>query len=154
MQKETPSNSKEAWYQALPIDPTSRQPVRTQIKHWAQEQWTKEWEKQKEKVPPDKRPTAYNTWPQLNIHYNFTKAESSLAIQLYTEKTGLNAFLASHKVPGITASCLCGHPKQTVKHIILFCPKHHNRTTFLGSANTSDLHYILSNRDTLHKALH
>ena len=38
MQKETPSNSKEAWYQALPIDPTSRQPVRTQIKYWAQEQ--------------------------------------------------------------------------------------------------------------------
>src|SRR6266516_7244323 len=27
MQKETPSNSKDAWYQALPIDPTSRQPV-------------------------------------------------------------------------------------------------------------------------------
>ncbi len=33
MRKETPSNSKEAWYQALPIDPTSRQPVQTQIKH-------------------------------------------------------------------------------------------------------------------------
>src|SRR6266487_5502159 len=33
IQKETLSNSKEAWYQALPIDPTSRQPVQTQIKH-------------------------------------------------------------------------------------------------------------------------
>src|SRR6266536_4832860 len=33
MQKETPSNSKDTWYQALPIDLTSRQPVRTQIKH-------------------------------------------------------------------------------------------------------------------------
>src|SRR6266487_4909415 len=33
MQKETPSNSKDTWYQALPIDPTSRQPVQTQIKH-------------------------------------------------------------------------------------------------------------------------
>ena len=154
MQKETPSNRKEVWYQALLIDPTSRQPVRTQIKHWAQEQWTKEWEKQKEKVPPDKRPTAYNAWPQLNIHHNLTKAESSLAIQLRIEKTGLNTFLASHKVPGIAASCLCRHPRQTIKYIILFCLEYYNCITFLSLANTLDLHYILSNKDILYKALH
>ena len=33
MQKETLSNSKEAWYQALPIDPTFRQLIQTQIKY-------------------------------------------------------------------------------------------------------------------------
>ena len=33
IRKETLSNRKEAWYQALPIDPTSRQPIQTQIKH-------------------------------------------------------------------------------------------------------------------------
>src|SRR5437016_14563525 len=36
--KTTPGNRKEAWFNSLPIDLMSRQPVQTQIRKWAQEQ--------------------------------------------------------------------------------------------------------------------
>jgi hypothetical protein len=106
------------------------------------------------KVLPDRRSTAYSVWPQLNIHQHLTKAESSLAIQLRIEKTGLNAFLFDSKVPGITAACSCGHPRQTVKYIMLLCLDRSDRTTFPDLANPLNLHSILSNRGTLRKALH
>jgi hypothetical protein len=88
-----------------------------------------------------------------SIHEGLTRAESSLATQLRTEKTGLKAFLYDYKVPGVTATCTCRHPRQTVKHVMLFCPDQVDRTTVLTTPGSTDLHYILSNRDTLRKAL-
>ena len=88
-----------------------------------------------------------------SIHEGLTRAESSLATQLRTEKTGLKAFLHDCKVPGITATCTCGHPRQTVKHVMLYCLDRSNHTTFLGGSVLIDFYHILSNKDTLRKAL-
>ena len=153
IRKTTPGNRKEAWFDSLGIDSTSRQPVRIQIRKWAQEQWTKEWEEHRDKIPPDKRPTAYTNRMHPSIHDSLTKTESSLAIQLRTERTGLKAFLYDRKVPNVTATCTCGHPRQTVKHVMLYCLDRSDRTTFLGRSGLIDFHYILSNKDTLLKAL-
>ena len=69
---------------------------------------------------------------------NLTKAQSALATQLRTEKIGLRAFLFSRKVPGITPDCDCGWPRQTAKHIILYCPNVIDRPQMLRDAGTTD----------------
>ena len=48
----------------------------------------------------------------------------SLITQIHTEKIGLNAFLAEHRVPEYLAQCPCGWRRQTAKHIICFCPQY------------------------------
>jgi hypothetical protein len=125
----------------------------SQIRKWAYKQWTIAWEKHRDKIPPDKRPTAYRSRMHPSKHEGLTRAESSLVIQLYTEKTGLRAFIYNCKVPGITATCTCRHLQQTVKHAMLFCPDQGDYTTFLTTPGSTNLHYILSNRDALCKTL-
>ena len=153
IRKTTSGNQKEAWFNSLPIDLMSRQPVQTQIRKWAQEQQTKAWEEHQDKIPLDKHSIAYKTRIHSSIHKGLTRAESSLATQLRTEKTGLRAFLHDCKVPGVTATCTCRHPRQTVKHVMLYCLDRSDRTTFLGRLGLIDFHYILANKDTLRKAL-
>ena len=88
-----------------------------------------------------------------STHDSLTRAESSLATQLRIEKTRLKAFFYNYKVPGVTATCTCRHPRQTVRHVMLYCLDRGDRTTFLGSRGLIDLYYILLNKDTLYKAL-
>lgn len=48
------------------------------------------------------------------------KAESSLAIQLHTEKMGLAAFHA-HRVPdSVSLTCRCGWRQEDPKHVFIF----------------------------------
>ena len=49
-------------------------------------------------------------------------AEAAIATQFRSEKTGLRAYLAAWGVPGFEPSCKCGHPKETVHHVVLRCP--------------------------------
>ena len=59
------------------------------------------------------------------LHQGLRKAESSLAVQLRTEKVGFAAFLYERKVPGVLSpACECGWRRQDPKHIIVFCPNH------------------------------
>ncbi|TQS37138.1 hypothetical protein Golomagni_02398 [Golovinomyces magnicellulatus] len=53
-----------------------------------------------------------------------TKHEATAVMLLRSEVIGINAWLASIKVPGITPECTCGEHTQTVKHILCFCPEH------------------------------
>lgn len=88
-----------------------------------------------------------------SIHNSLIRAKSSLAIQLCIEKTGLKAFLYNHKVPGVIATCTYRHPRQTVRHVMLYCLDQGDRITFLSRQGLIDFHYILLNKDTLRKAL-
>jgi hypothetical protein len=88
-----------------------------------------------------------------SIHESLTKAESSLTTQLRAERIGLKAFLYDYKVPNVTATCTRGYPRQTVRHVMLYCLDRSDHTTFLGRLGLIDFHYILSNKDTLRKAL-
>ena len=40
------------------------------------------------------------------------------------EVIGLNAWLATIQVPNITPACPCGWHAQTVRHILLYYPRH------------------------------
>ena len=86
-----------------------------------------------------------------HLHNNLSRAESSLATQLRTEKVGLNAFLAQQRVPGVAPSCTCGYSSQTVKHVILFCPHIDRSSVHFGPS--TDLRYILTNPDSLRKVV-
>lgn len=77
--------------------------------------------------------------PPLRNHLNTLQAQ----YQLRTEKIGFNAFLARQRVSGLTPSCFCGYPNQTVKHIMLFCPSLDRSNQQLGPS--SDLNTIPSN---------
>jgi hypothetical protein len=112
------------------------------------------WVKRRNKIPPDKRATAFvrdDPLKDLHLHKGLRKAESSLATQLCTEKIGFNAFLARQRVPNVTPNCYCGYPNQSVKHIMLFCPDIDRLYKHLGPL--SDLKSILSNVNSLKKAV-
>jgi hypothetical protein len=72
------------------------------------------------------------------LYRGLSKAESSLAIQIRTEKIGLGAFLSKRKVPGWEPACVCGFPQQTAKHVIKYCPARSNRTLLYKMAATED----------------
>ena len=50
------------------------------------------------------------------------KGARLLAEVLCTEVIGLNAWLALVNVPWISRACQCEFIKQTVQHVLLFCP--------------------------------
>lgn len=58
----------------------------------------------------------------LQIHQHLSKTESSMLVQLRTTCIGLKAFLIEKRVPGEGLSCECGQARETVTHIIAFCP--------------------------------
>src|SRR5450755_1240857 len=152
----TPGVQKLAWYQKLlRTNPQSRAATpQSQIDKATHNQWTSNWVRQRNKVPPDKRVAAHvrdTTLKDPHLHDNLYKAESSLATQLRTEKIGFNAFLARQRVPNVTSDCTCGYPDQTVKHVMLFCPDIDRSNENLGPS--SDLNSILTNAASLRKAV-
>jgi hypothetical protein len=94
-----------------------------------EERWTERWNEQSAKAALLRRGNAATAElppdPHiLKLHTGLHKAESSLLIQLRTEKIGLRAFLVERKVPTVPSpQCECGQGRETGKHIILYCLK-------------------------------
>ena len=56
-------------------------------------------------------------------HEGLTKAKSSLLTQARTGDIGLRDFLFKVKVPGVaTPYCECGEGRETVEHLVVWCP--------------------------------
>ena len=96
-------------------------------KKWAKQKWSERWEHYLDTVPALRKTPAHE--PKLStrkkLHQGLRKAESSVAVQLRTEKVGFAAFLHERKVPGVLSpACGCGWRRQDPKHIIIFCPNH------------------------------
>ena len=52
-----------------------------------------------------------------------TRAQSSLLTQARTGAIGLKDFLFRARVPGITTPyCTCGSGRETVEHLVVWCP--------------------------------
>lgn len=76
----------------------------------------------------------------LRAKENLTRAESTVATLLRTEHISLNDYLCRRRVPGcLRLDCDCSWLRQTLKHIILFCPTHMiGRAEMLSEAKTTD----------------
>lgn len=63
----------------------------------------------------------------LDFHRGLRKAESAILVQARTGCIGLAAFLARARVPGYDGDCNCGTGRETVSHVITFCPRENGR---------------------------
>jgi hypothetical protein len=160
-QKSTPGELVAIWLRKiLPKDTwnkeirqVARRNSRTQswreaVRNLTKESWDKLWTAYLAAIPPGtvKTPAQLSTTSHRPmIHLGASKATSSLITQIRTEKIGLNAFLADRRVPDKTATCTCGWPRQTAKHILYFCPEFADRRTSLfEAAGTRDYSKMLA----------
>jgi hypothetical protein len=111
-------------------------------------EWTREWEKYRQSIPPCRRSPAQadtDLGHRQKFHVGASKGESSLMVQIRTEKIGLRAFLALRQVPGYTPECECGEGIQTPKHVILTCSNTaNNRPEWLWKIGTCDYKVLTS----------
>ena len=77
------------------------------------------------------------------LYTGLSKAESTALFLLRTEVIGLNGWLTSIQVPGLTVACQCGYAVQTVRHILLHCPRF-NRLTLITQCGTERLETMLN----------
>ncbi|TKA66906.1 hypothetical protein B0A55_11660 [Friedmanniomyces simplex] len=82
----------------------------------------------------------------LRTKERLTKVKSTVATLLRMEHIGLNDYLFRRRVPGYAKpDCDYGCPRQTPKHIVLFCTMHTTRrSSILAEAKMSDYIELLS----------
>ena len=123
--------------------------ITTRIKTWWYDRWEGRWKGFQQGLP-ERKTTPAAKGDLLNgrsdHHQGLRKVESSMATQMRTGKIGLNHFLWTRRVPGVTsASCPCGWRKQDVKHVLLFCPFYNERRPrLIRQAGTTDFFKILT----------
>jgi hypothetical protein len=100
------------------------------IKRWTNLEWRRRWEDTIHGLPRRRQAVAWRTpWEQepRKLYAGLAKAEATALFLMRTEVIGLNAWLAAIQVPGIHPTCPCGWHAQTVRHILLHCPKYDRR---------------------------
>ncbi|OHW95426.1 reverse transcriptase [Colletotrichum incanum] len=133
--------------------------LRSTVKTWSHKQshrkWQTDWEAET-RGRTSFRLTPKPTKKVLQAHEGLTKRQSALLVQMRTEKIGLQDFLFSRRVPGITnANCPCREGRQTVSHILLRCRKYRQlRRQELGALpGRHNLRVILNERKAAAKAI-
>ena len=148
--KPTPGQARKRWASKRFIDHSNETTLTAQYldpqlysspAKWLIDCWQQRWTAYSTDIPHHRRCVAQDkqlVYRPLKHHNHLSKAQSAIATQVRTEKIGLRAFLSSRNVPEITPECDCGWPKQTAKHIILYCPSIAGRTQMLQEAGTTD----------------
>ena len=115
------------------------------IAAWANREWCRRWARE----AGGKSATTWNTpWHSdpLTLYEGLSKHQATALMLLRTEVIGLNAWLESVGMPGVLPHCDCGWHAQTVKHVLLHCPKFdRQRPDLIRETQTENLHKILSN---------
>jgi hypothetical protein len=117
----------------------------TLIKKWGELTWRKRWEKAIQKLPARRPAAVWRTpWKQdpRRLYAGLSKAEATALFLIRTEIIGLNAWLAAVQVPGIIPACQCGWHAQTVRHILMHCPRY-ERASLLEACGTERMDEIL-----------
>jgi hypothetical protein len=125
----TVRNQWAAGWAGEPLDTWARRPDKKVLQDW-KERWqaqnqrlgfsyagnTGHWSRRL--AQPDTPPNC----KVLKLHQGLQKAESSLLVQIRTQRIGLAQFLHDQHVPGYeTGRCLCIGGSETPRHITLFC---------------------------------
>ena len=95
-------------------------------------------------------------WSQdtLKLYSDLPKHQATALFLLRTEVIGLRSWLASVCVPGITPECdACNWHEQTVRHVLMMCPKYTDaRSLLISRTSSEELEQILSRPDTAQTA--
>jgi hypothetical protein len=138
---------------------TSRGPVRQrtmQIRstgtlidsHFA-DVWRQRWEAEAEKRQNQRAKTWHSSWKlrPLALYGDRPKHEATALFLLRTEVLGINAWLAT-VIPDYSPACGCGAPRQTLGHLLSFCPDTTQALVrFLNSTGSSDLRGHLDDKE-------
>ena len=107
--------------------------------------FTAEWEKRWRNYAASTNSRA-TTWkgewarPPLSLYEGLRKHEATALFLLRTEVMGLRAWLAKIGVPDANPACHCGAAKQTLDHILAFCPDlREQRMELVRRAGSTDL---------------
>jgi hypothetical protein len=115
------------------------------IRNWGRQAWQRKWQAIALEYRAWSRARIWRTpWEQdtRKLYAGFSKAEATALFLMRTEVIGLNAWLASVQVPDITPHCPCGWHAQTVRHVLLHCPRH-DRVGLIRACNTENWDEIL-----------
>ena len=120
-------------------EPHAPQPSQTHnekalIIKWMDQDWRQRWINEDRRHSSRHRATIWNTpWSQDTrmLHAGLPKEEATALFLMRTEVIGLNAWLASIQVPGVSAARACGWHAQTVRHILLHCSLYDRRELLL-----------------------
>ena len=129
--------------------------LRAQVHRRAEAQWTIDWQAET-KGKASRRYTPTPSKKVLRLHSGLSKKESSILVQMRTEKIGLREFLFNRKVPGIRdRNCSCRGGRQTVQHLLLTCRnfKDLRQDIFGQLPERTNLRTILSERKLAIKAI-
>jgi hypothetical protein len=146
---EEPNDSEEP----TPVQRGSRIQVRNQngyIGDELQEEWKRRWESQAAK-PFRHAPTWKEGWSSqpMWIYDDVRKHVATAIFLLRSEVLGLRAWLSGIGVPDVTPECSCGHPRQTIQHVLGFCPDHiEARTKLLERTGHTQMDRLLCEKDT------
>ena len=111
---------------------------------WADREWHNEWTS---KAQNQTGSIWKGNWKddRLKLYDEAPKHVATVLFLLRSEVIGLNAWLAGIGVPGIQASCTCGWPTQTVRHVLIHCPTYEQaRLELFARSQTQDLSGMLS----------
>lgn len=139
--------------------PTRLYPLRATLKTWIKQEAEKEWEyswNMETRGRVRYRYTPKPTHKVLRLHENRSKRNSSLLIQMRTEKIGLRDFLYQRGVPEVTdPQCICGEGRQTVMHALTRCRRFNDlrRQELSGIPGRGNLRAILNERKAATKAI-
>jgi hypothetical protein len=135
-------------YLARPDRGQTETPAKKELEETWKARWTKDQQQTRAMTNDNKLSVAVRaTWVRgLRTKENFTRAGSTVATLLRTERIGLNDYLCRRRVPGYSKpDCDCSWQRQTLKHIILFCPAHSTgQAKMLSEAKTTDYMKLLS----------
>ena len=128
--------------------------VRGQIKGIGdklQEEWKRRWESQAAE-PHRHAPTWKEGWSSQStwIYDGVRKHVATAIFLLRSEVLGLRAWLSGIGVPDVTSECSCGYPRQTIQHLLGFCPDQvEARNKLLGRTGHTQMDRLLCERDTV-----
>ena len=83
----------------------------------------------------------------IRLYDDLPKHEATALFLLRTEVLGLNDWLARIEVPGTAPGCTCGLGRQTIRHLLAFCPEQTRpRPNLILRTGTTELREILTNK--------
>jgi hypothetical protein len=98
-----------------------------------------------------KAPVYRAAWRQPpKLYRGLSRAQVSLLAQLRTEAIGFNDFLSRRSVPGASPPCECAWPRQTPKHVVVYCPLLPARESMWAAAGTLNYQEALSTKRGVH----